>query len=192
LLDTARALFCERGFAGATIDEIAARLGASKHTIYNRYASKLVLLEAVVDRDVARFRQALEDAGMAALDPLDSLQSMARAYFGFSVSPGYSALYAAVALEAATSAHLRRRLGEWASVSLEPVRAAIEAATPAEGWHVPVDEVCAILVDLLDGEANRVKWSGAGDLPSAIEMAFERRWQSFRRAAGAGMTAATD
>lgn len=192
LLDTARALFCERGFAGATIDEIAARLGASKHTIYNRYASKLVLLEAVVDRDVARFRQALTEALAATVDPLDSLRSMARAYFGFSVSPGYSALYAAVALEAATSAHLRRRLGEWASVSLEPVREAIEAATPAEGWHVPVDEVCAILVDLLDGEANRVKWSGADDRLSAIEPAFERRWQIFRRAAGAGMTASLE
>lgn len=191
LLDTARALFCERGFAGATIDEIAARLGWSKHTIYNRYASKLVLLEAVVDRDVARFRQALEAAGTAAVDPLESLRSMARAYFGFSVSPGYSALYAAVALEAATSAHLRRRLGEWASVSLEPLHAAIEAATPAVGWHVPAGEVCAIVVDLLDGEANRVKWSDADDRPRPIELAFDRRWQIFRRAAGAGTTAST-
>lgn len=87
LLDAARELFCARGFAGTSIDEIAAVLRSSKHTIYRRYASKLLLLEAVVDRDVSRFRRALLDAAVAETNPVAALRSMARAYFGFSASP---------------------------------------------------------------------------------------------------------
>jgi AcrR family transcriptional regulator len=180
LLDTARSLFCERGYAGASIDEIADALKWSKHTVYSRFPNKLALLEAVVDRDVERFRRAMLDASGSSEVAMVSLQAIARAYFGFSVSPGYSALYAAVALEAATSLHLRRKLTEWAAISLKPLHEAIEAATPCHGWRTEgIEEACAILVDLLDGEANRVKWSGESENAVAIERAFGRRWQVF-------------
>ncbi|QEL23754.1 TetR/AcrR family transcriptional regulator [Bosea sp. F3-2] len=180
LLDIARALFCERGYAGASIDEIADTLKWSKHTVYNRFPNKLALLEAVVDRDVERFKRSMRDAGGASGDPIDALQSIARAYFGFSSSPSYSALYSAVALEAATSSHLRQKLMEWATTSLEPLRRAIEAATPRSGWNArTVEEACEILIDLLDGEANRLKWSGNFASAAAVEHAFARRWQVF-------------
>jgi len=184
LLDTARALFCERGYAGATIDEIADALKWSKHTVYSRFPNKLALLEAIVDRDVVRFKRAMLDAGRASEDPIRALQSIARAYFGFSSSPSYSALYSAVTLEAATSSHLRRKLTEWATTSLEPLRRAIEAATPRSGWNTgTVEEACAILIDLLDGEANRLKWSGNFESTAEVERAFERRWRVFLLAA---------
>lgn len=180
LLDTARSLFCERGYAGASIDEIAGVLKWSKHTVYSRFSNKLALLEAVVDRDVERFRRAMLDARGAPDEPMVSLKRIARAYFGFSVSPGYSALYAAVALEAARSSHLRRKLLEWAATSLKPLHEAIEAAKPQHGWRTEtVEEVCAILIDLLDGEANRVKWSGESVNAAAVDRAFSRRWQIF-------------
>lgn len=180
LLDAARSLFCERGFAAASIDELASTLKWSKHTIYSRFANKLMLLEAVVGRDVVRFRQALGDAGAASEKPMDLLCAIARAYFGFSVSPGYSALYAAVALEAASSSHLQSRLSEWAATSLQPLHDAIRAAAPPGGWRARSDaETSAILIDLLDGEANRVKWSGNSGNAAAVERAFERRWQVF-------------
>ncbi len=184
LLDTARALFSARGYAGASIDEIADALKWSKHTVYKRFPNKLALLEAVVDRDVERFRQALLAAGEASEDPMCALQAIARAYFGFSASPDYSALYSAVTLEAATSPHLRRKLTEWATASLEPLRRVIAAATPASGWSTGSgEEACAILIDLLDGEANRLKWSGDFEIPAAVERAFGRRWQVFLLAA---------
>jgi AcrR family transcriptional regulator len=65
LLDEARALFARRGVAGTSMEEIAAALGWSKHTLYHRYAGKMALLEAVVARDMAYFAQVLTGAGRA-------------------------------------------------------------------------------------------------------------------------------
>lgn len=187
LLDKARELFCLRGFAGTSIDEIASALKASKHTIYNRYGNKLKLLEAVVDRDVARFRQALLDAGKDQHDALGDLHDKARVYFGFSATPGYSALYAALALEAASSMHLRGRLRDWAAISLEPLQAAI-ARVPAhdDAAAMSAEEACGLLIDLMDGQANRAKWMNAADDADALESMFEARWLIFRRAMSVG------
>lgn len=179
LLDAARRLFSERGYAATSIDEIAATLGWSKHTVYNRHAGKLPLLEAVVDRDVGRFIAALEDAGQGT-DPLASLRAMARTYFGFSASPAYAALYAAIALEAANSAYLRERLQAWAAAALKPMRDAIAQFAQLARWQeYGVDEACQLLIDLLDGEASRAKWDGI--VADHLEQRFERRWRIFRR-----------
>lgn len=180
LLDAARELFCARGFAGTSIDEIAAVLRSSKHTIYRRYASKLLLLEAVVDRDVSRFRRALLDAAVAETNPVAALRSMARAYFGFSASPAYSALYAAIALESSTSTHLRAKLQIWADSALEPLCRAVETATPPAGWAAgQARDVCEILIDLLDGAANRAKWKNASADPEKLDRVFMSRWELF-------------
>jgi AcrR family transcriptional regulator len=54
LLDAAQSLFVERGFATATMDEIARRAGSSTQTIYTRFANKAEMLEAVARRTVER------------------------------------------------------------------------------------------------------------------------------------------
>jgi AcrR family transcriptional regulator len=51
LLDVATEVFTERGFKGASLDEIASRAGASKQTFYSRYASKSELFKAVIHRE---------------------------------------------------------------------------------------------------------------------------------------------
>jgi AcrR family transcriptional regulator len=179
LLDAARRLFSERGYAGTSIDQVAGTLGWSKHTVYNRHAGKLPLLEAVVDRDVGRFIAALEDA-REGTDPLASLRATARAYFAFSASPEYAALYAAIALEAANSAHLRERLQAWAAAALKPMRDAIaQVAQLGRSRSFDIEEACHLLIDLLDGEATRAKWdSVAGEY---LEQRFDRRWEIFCR-----------
>jgi AcrR family transcriptional regulator len=183
LLDAARELFCSRGFAGTSIDEIAGVVRSSKHTIYRRYANKLILLEAVVDRDVSRFRDALLAAAAGEEEPVEALRSMARAYFGFSASPGYSALYAAIALESASSAHLRGKLQEWADAALEPMFKAIATAASSGGWRAEREnEVCEVLIDLLDGQANRAKWADASTDPAKLDRMFAARWDLFLRA----------
>lgn len=52
ILDAARQVFLERGLAGSSMDEIAARAGAGKPTIYARFPGKEALFTAVVMRDV--------------------------------------------------------------------------------------------------------------------------------------------
>ena len=50
LLDAAAAVVSERGFARATIREIAARAGVADGTLYNYFADKEELLEGLLDR----------------------------------------------------------------------------------------------------------------------------------------------
>jgi AcrR family transcriptional regulator len=53
ILDAARKVFLERGFAGASIDEIAETAHAGKPTIYARFNGKEALFTAVVMQRVA-------------------------------------------------------------------------------------------------------------------------------------------
>jgi TetR/AcrR family transcriptional repressor of mexJK operon len=52
LMDAAFSLFAERGFADATMDDIARRAGASTKTLYSRFSNKTEILEAVVQRNI--------------------------------------------------------------------------------------------------------------------------------------------
>ena len=52
ILDTARKIFLERGFEGASIDEIAEAARSGKPTIYARFRDKRALFTEVVTRDI--------------------------------------------------------------------------------------------------------------------------------------------
>jgi AcrR family transcriptional regulator len=52
ILDAARKVFLERGYEGASIDEIAEVARAGKPTIYARFSDKRALFTAVVTRDI--------------------------------------------------------------------------------------------------------------------------------------------
>jgi AcrR family transcriptional regulator len=82
ILDAARKMFLERGFEGASIDEIAAVARSGKPTIYARFLDKRALFTAVVTRDivgrieqfkgdvpaVGSIEERLAGAGLALLD----------------------------------------------------------------------------------------------------------------------------
>src|SRR5258708_8003910 len=52
ILDAARKTFLERGFEGASIDEIAEVARSGKATIYARFRDKRALFTEVVSRDI--------------------------------------------------------------------------------------------------------------------------------------------
>ncbi len=53
MLDAALAVFSEKGFAAAKVDEVARRAGVSKGTVYLYFPSKEALMEGIVRRAVA-------------------------------------------------------------------------------------------------------------------------------------------
>jgi AcrR family transcriptional regulator len=75
ILDAAGRVFLERGFQGASVDEIAEAASAGKPTIYARYPSKQALFTAVVERLVRRNTSlyALSCAGDSIEERLDAL-----------------------------------------------------------------------------------------------------------------------
>ena len=54
LLNVGRTLFAERGYDGASVEEIAARAGVSKPVVYEHFGGKEGLYAVVVDREVQR------------------------------------------------------------------------------------------------------------------------------------------
>jgi len=66
ILDGARALFTTRGFAGTTIEAVAAEAGVAPQTVYAAYKNKRGLLMALLDRmaadaDPSQLRRASAD-----------------------------------------------------------------------------------------------------------------------------------
>ncbi|WP_425537759.1 TetR/AcrR family transcriptional regulator [Pseudaminobacter soli (ex Li et al. 2025)] len=181
VLDGARAAFCRKGVANTSVDEIALQLGVSKHTIYRRYPNKGALLEAVVERDISQFKDALLSASGGEMAPLEAVKMTARRYFEIGSSRDYAAFYLSVSAEAALSGALRRQLAIWSKASLEPLKQTIRAAQAA-GLVRNGDPsvICEILVDLLEGANNRVRLhddtSGA---PLHPEELFADRWSVF-------------
>jgi AcrR family transcriptional regulator len=53
VLDAALAVFSEKGFAAARVEDVASRAGVSKGTVYLYFASKEALIEGIVKRAVA-------------------------------------------------------------------------------------------------------------------------------------------
>ncbi len=84
LVGIGRRLFAERGFDGASIEEIAARAGVSKPVVYEHFGGKEGLYAVVVDREMQRllnmvtaslaeghYRQKLEGAAIAFLEYIE-------------------------------------------------------------------------------------------------------------------------
>ena len=65
LMDVGRVLFAEKGYEGASIEEVAHRAGVSKPVVYEHFGGKDRLYAVVVDREM---RELLERAALALLD----------------------------------------------------------------------------------------------------------------------------
>jgi len=62
VLDTAERLFYNEGFHATGIDRLASEAGVVRMTLYNHFASKDALVEAVLERRYARYMDDLRDA----------------------------------------------------------------------------------------------------------------------------------
>jgi AcrR family transcriptional regulator len=62
LLDVGRALFAERGYEAASIEEVAARAGVSKPVVYEHFGGKEGLYAVVVDREMQSLTQRISSA----------------------------------------------------------------------------------------------------------------------------------
>jgi AcrR family transcriptional regulator len=59
ILNAAEALFAERGFAGTSMRDVAARVGINPASLYNHFHGKDALYEAVLERGIAPLLQEL-------------------------------------------------------------------------------------------------------------------------------------
>lgn len=83
LLELATALFAERGFAAASMDELAARAGVSKPVIYGLFGSKEGVLVAVIDALGIELNRTVVAAVAGGTSPKQLLREGSLAFFSF-------------------------------------------------------------------------------------------------------------
>jgi TetR/AcrR family transcriptional repressor of mexJK operon len=112
IVKTAAELFVRRGYAGTSMDLIAAEAGVARQTIYNQFASKEVLFRAIFSAyaDEAMLPLAVASHGDAALRTV--LLKLARTHVERVLSPEKLALHRLVVAEAAHFPELGRAIYE--------------------------------------------------------------------------------
>jgi AcrR family transcriptional regulator len=73
ILEAAADLFSHKGYAGAGVDELAARSGIAKTAIYYHFGNKQGLLAAVLERAANAWIEGIQAAAREAADPLGRL-----------------------------------------------------------------------------------------------------------------------
>ncbi|RCV59247.1 TetR/AcrR family transcriptional regulator, partial [Marinitenerispora sediminis] len=77
ILDVAVREFAERGYAGARVDEIAARTRTTKRMIYHYFGGKEQLYVRVLERVYTRIRQAERELDATGLEPAEAVRHLA-------------------------------------------------------------------------------------------------------------------
>lgn len=83
ILDTAEALFFERGFTGVTMEEIAQKVGLNKATIYLYFEDKDSLFFAIVLRKVRMLQEIYRNCAEQKIDGREKSRRMGVAFFDF-------------------------------------------------------------------------------------------------------------
>ncbi|HWQ14915.1 MAG TPA: TetR/AcrR family transcriptional regulator [Roseiflexaceae bacterium] len=77
ILDAAQGLVAEKGYGAMNMDELAARVGISKPTLYSHFANKGELVVAAATRDIRQLIALMEEQA-AGRSPLDRLTFVMR------------------------------------------------------------------------------------------------------------------
>jgi AcrR family transcriptional regulator len=83
LVELAEELFAERGYQGASMDELARRAGVTKPIVYELFGSKDGLFRACLERSAARLAEQVAEAVRAEVEPEARLRAGGLAFLRF-------------------------------------------------------------------------------------------------------------
>jgi AcrR family transcriptional regulator len=86
ILDAAKQLFVEEGYAATTIRRIAAKLGVSSTALYVYFPDKDAILAEICDATFAGLIAKLDDVRRDSTDPLDALAKSLERYIRFGLN----------------------------------------------------------------------------------------------------------
>ncbi len=86
ILRTAADLFRERGYRASTLDDMAARLGMSKASLYTYFRAKDEMLAAISRATIAAFTRELALVSASSLSPEDKLRRVVREHVRFVIA----------------------------------------------------------------------------------------------------------
>ncbi len=83
ILEAASKVFAEKGFSGANVDEIVAKVAITKPTLYYHFGSKEGLFAAVLEDVYAGMRQIESSLSLESLPADDAVRALVRATFDY-------------------------------------------------------------------------------------------------------------
>ncbi|WP_454005302.1 TetR/AcrR family transcriptional regulator [Alcaligenes sp. Marseille-Q7550] len=87
LLATARKVFCERGYADASMDDLTAQAGLTRGALYHHFGDKKGLLAAVVEQIDAEVDARLQEISATAEDAWEGFRKRCHAYLEMALEP---------------------------------------------------------------------------------------------------------
>jgi len=169
LLELAEALFAERGYAGASMDELARRAGVTKPVVYELFGSKDGVFGACVERSIEGLAADISAAVRAETDPEARLRAGGLAFIRFAagnrvawdlMSMGGRFAEQARAVRSSQAELIRELMAEMAAegtdereleIAAHAVNAAYEGVAHWMWEHpdVPIERVADWIADLL-------------------------------------------
>ncbi len=131
ILDAAEELFAERGYAGTTLRDVAGRVGVRNPSIYNHFAGKEALYQAVLERVVGPVLESLSELVEAGPDA-DRGQVITRTMEVLGQHPNFPRLLLQESL--AGGEQLTGLLGEWLTPLFTRSDELVRRTSAAEMW----------------------------------------------------------
>jgi AcrR family transcriptional regulator len=155
LLEAAARVFAERGFHGASLDEVAAAAGFTKGAVYSNFKNKedlfLALLEANQQREMDALHATIDASDVP---PEARLSDFAHLIGNQSTELGenWTILYQEFSLYAMRNAAAREKLARFEAVTIEKVAELIEDEQARQGLTVEqTSHLARIIVALMNG-----------------------------------------
>lgn len=92
LIEAARRLFVEKGYAETATPDIVAEAGVTRGALYHHFEDKRALFRATLEREAQAVAAQIETASIVSSTPREALLSGAGAYFDAMAEPGRTRL----------------------------------------------------------------------------------------------------
>ena len=132
LIEAARALFAEDGYAATSLDAVAARAEVTKGAVYHHFQGKRQLFEAVFVREVEQMEAPLLEAYGCKKDPWDGFRAGCRTFLDLCLEPGLQRIVLLDAFTALGWEEMRRLEAPLLSLMEAGIARAVEAARIAK------------------------------------------------------------
>jgi AcrR family transcriptional regulator len=133
ILDVAEEIFAEKGFEGATLRDVATRVGIRTPSLYNHFDGKESLYAAVLERGIGPVLRALAEPAASGNPSQDPEQIVAQMMELMARRPQLPRLVQHETL--AGGRHLTRILQQWLGPTLQQAQQLVETGPAARRWE---------------------------------------------------------
>jgi AcrR family transcriptional regulator len=127
LVDAARELFAQDGYAATSLDAVAAKARVTKGAVYHHFHGKQQLFEAVFAREVERLCAAMPAVYASKRDPWDAFEACCRAFLEECLEPGLQRIMLLDALAAVGWEGVRRMEAPMMTLMETAIATAVDA-----------------------------------------------------------------